>query len=123
MEGMKMKKRIIFFMFLCVLFCFNPLTAQCTDADSDGYYYEEGCGTERDCNDGNALINPGAIESCNGNDDNCDSNLDEGCDTYCDNPEKYGSDKRITWDYLESLNPNLAWTLFRSIIKLSGTDK
>lgn len=33
-----------------------------------------------DCNDGNALINPGSIEVCsNGLDDNCSGAIDEGC--------------------------------------------
>ncbi|MBX7107749.1 MAG: sulfatase-like hydrolase/transferase [Chitinophagales bacterium] len=31
-----------------------------------------------DCNDGNALINPTAIESCNGIDDNCNGSADDG---------------------------------------------
>ncbi|HUM47704.1 MAG TPA: MopE-related protein, partial [Chitinophagales bacterium] len=31
-----------------------------------------------DCNDGNSLINPAAIESCNGVDDNCNLTIDDG---------------------------------------------
>jgi len=31
-----------------------------------------------DCNDANALVNPGSIESCNEIDDNCNSEVDEG---------------------------------------------
>ena len=41
------------------------------DGDSDGYAACE------DCEDGNDTINPGAIERCNGLDDDCDGNLDE----------------------------------------------
>ncbi|NIO09158.1 MAG: hypothetical protein GTO40_14555, partial [Deltaproteobacteria bacterium] len=34
-----------------------------------------------DCNDANASINPGATEVCNGIDDNCSGQIDEGVTT------------------------------------------
>ncbi len=49
----------------------NPGT--CTDADSDGYYAEEGCGTAQDCNDTDATIYPGAPEIP-------DDGIDQDCD-------------------------------------------
>ncbi len=36
-----------------------------------------------DCDDGNALIKPGAVESCNGKDDDCDSQIDEAGASGC----------------------------------------
>jgi|GEM_PF-2652876 len=59
-----------------------------TDSDGDGY----GAGTglsaclpqagkvtnNTDCNDGNPMIKPGAAETCNGVDDNCNVQVDEG---------------------------------------------
>jgi len=42
------------------------------DADGDGYDY---C---YDCDDGNRDVHPGAVEVCNGVDDDCDSTTDEG---------------------------------------------
>ena len=35
-----------------------------------------------DCDDGNSAVNPAAVESCNGLDDNCDGTIDEGMPEY-----------------------------------------
>ena len=44
------------------------------DSDGDGWLVSEG-----DCLEGNFHVYPGAIEACNGYDDNCDGIVDEGC--------------------------------------------
>lgn len=44
------------------------------DADQDGYPASE------ECDDDNAGVYPGAVEVCNGIDDNCDGAIDEGCE-------------------------------------------
>jgi len=85
--------------------CISPVTYY-TDADGDGYGI--GTGTSfcanpgtgyatqaGDCNDANASIKPGAIETCNGVDDDCDGLIDEdlgGAIYYQDNDgDFYGS--------------------------------
>lgn len=45
----------------------------CTDKDQDGFVNCSG-----DCNDSNAEINPGARDICDGIDNNCDGQIDEG---------------------------------------------
>ena len=69
-------------------------TTYYADADGDGYgnisSTQSSCGAtpsgyvanSNDCDDGNQNINPGAAEACNGIDDNCNGQIDEGCSTY-----------------------------------------
>ncbi|MES0328254.1 MAG: S8 family serine peptidase, partial [Gammaproteobacteria bacterium] len=50
----------------------NPVPL-CTDADSDGFFAEAGCGTALDCNEFDAGINPDACDiKRDGIDQNCD---------------------------------------------------
>ncbi|MBK9733090.1 MAG: sulfatase-like hydrolase/transferase [Chitinophagaceae bacterium] len=66
-------------------------TTYYVDADMDGFGLLPDAGSSlcinpgvgfsvnhTDCNDGNALINPAALESCNSIDDNCNGGTDEG---------------------------------------------
>ena len=46
--------------------------ADAIDGDNDGYLSSE------DCNDGDSAVNPAAVELCDGVDNNCDGNVDEG---------------------------------------------
>jgi hypothetical protein len=47
---------------------------QVDDAQPDGYVLDD-----TDCNDSDPDVNPAAIESCDGIDNNCDTQIDEGC--------------------------------------------
>jgi hypothetical protein len=44
-----------------------------TDADADGHSVEDG-----DCDDADPTVHPGATETCNEQDDDCDGDIDEG---------------------------------------------
>ncbi len=46
-----------------------------TDVDGDGFFADE------DCNDNDAGIYPGAVEICDGNDNNCNGDIDESVTT------------------------------------------
>jgi hypothetical protein len=49
-----------------------------TDADQDGF------ARGVDCDDADASVHPGAAEVCNGTDDDCDAQVDEGIDLQVD---------------------------------------
>ena len=53
----------------------------CIDNDNDSYFGYDAveCPSGDDCNDNNAEINPSAAELCDGIDNNCNGDVDEGC--------------------------------------------
>jgi hypothetical protein len=73
------------FLFLSIFILSNQVKAlppkACVDLDLDGYglSVSKACPkTGIDCDDNNTLINPGAVETCDGKDNNCNGQLDEG---------------------------------------------
>jgi hypothetical protein len=78
--------------------CF-PLTYYYRDGDGDGYGDPGDSVTtptsgyvanNDDCDDTNDDIHPGATEQCNGVDDDCAGDIDEGCVTYCEDSDGDG---------------------------------
>ncbi|NNK86894.1 MAG: hypothetical protein HKO90_01300, partial [Flavobacteriaceae bacterium] len=121
----------------------NPDTVWYLDADSDNYAVSTvnqcanpGAGYTltvlplTDCDDTNAAINPGATEVCDGIDNNCDGNIDEGVlnnyyadddsDGYgdpgdavqaCTQPGGYVINNFDCDDTNAAINPNTVWYL------------
>ncbi len=57
-----------------------PTVFNSDQADVDNDHYGDAC----DCNKNNAAVHPGATEICNGIDDNCNSQIDEGLNCHTD---------------------------------------
>ncbi|MCW5897817.1 MAG: putative metal-binding motif-containing protein [Flavobacteriales bacterium] len=63
---------------------------ECPDADGDGWTTCAG-----DCDDNNPNVYPGAFEFCNGIDDNCDGQIDEGACANCTDGIKNGTETDV----------------------------
>ncbi len=67
----------------CYAYCYNGegiMPPLCVDDDQDTYNFTGGDCGPIDCDDNNPSIFPGVPEACNGEDDNCDGQVDEGYD-------------------------------------------
>ncbi|MBK8480922.1 MAG: hypothetical protein IPL40_07070 [Proteobacteria bacterium] len=58
-----------------------PICGGGTDLDHDGF--GEGCAAGADCDDGDPTVFAGALERCDGRDNNCDGVVDEGLRNAC----------------------------------------
>ena len=69
-----------------------------TDFDGDGYMSDE------DCDDNNSAFNPSVEEVCDGLDNNCDGNVDEGVTTtyYADSDVDGQGDPESTMEACET---------------------
>jgi uncharacterized repeat protein (TIGR01451 family) len=74
------------------------------DADGDGSF------PPADCNDAEPAVRPGAVEHCNGRDDDCDGRVDESCDAVCDVPAEIGDEVDLTPTATNAGAPRIVWT-------------
>jgi len=70
------------------------------DQDADGYGW---CGT--DCDDEDAEVHPGAVETCDGADQDCDGQIDEGTSCGDDDQDGFSEDQGDCNDNDELVNP------------------
>ncbi|MDD5133572.1 MAG: putative metal-binding motif-containing protein [Candidatus Nanoarchaeia archaeon] len=68
-----------------LVFARQTMTYWIHDLDNDGFDSTDATGAIVDCNDGDATIYPGATETCNNIDDNCDGSIDESLTKAADN--------------------------------------
>ena len=76
---LRLSRALALVMLLSSAFLLAGCGCNSDDNDGDGFTQEEG-----DCDDNQALIYPGAFESCNGLDDDCDNSIDEDFDADSD---------------------------------------
>ncbi len=72
--------------------CDGSDLVEIVDNDNDGF------GEEEDCDDNNPAINPGATEICDGIDNNCDGQVDEGVQTqFWHDEDRDGFGTTLSW--------------------------
>lgn len=86
-------RKISYPLTILVFILFIPAIAYgwgCKDRDGDGHYgISPYCPEGRDCNDRDPAVYPGAKELCDGKDNNCDGQVDEGLSTDADGDGHY----------------------------------
>ena len=85
---------------------FTFSTNPCKDVDADGVTDCAG-----DCNDFDPKVKPGAVEVCDGRDNNCNGSIDDAaaCVRTCTSLAKLGGDVRVTTAVFDSSVPSIAW--------------
>ena len=86
----------------------------CTDFDGDGFSGTGPCNPETDifdCNDTAEEIYPGAVELCDGLDNNCDGEIDESVENCCNPGQTRSCGQEIgqCTQGLQTCDPNRAW--------------
>lgn len=69
----------------------GPAGPTCIDEDADGFGDE--CAAGPDCDDSDPLVHPGAAETCEGTDEDCDGATDTGCACEVGASRECGSDE------------------------------
>jgi hypothetical protein len=101
-------------------YCTTTCIDQCPPPPA-GYIPSGQCLAGVDCNDGNASIHPGATEICNGIDDNCNGQIDEGVTTtFCVDADK---DSYCTSTCVSACSaPNSSYRTQSSCVGVPGND-
>ncbi len=106
-NGWYCKQKTIFSKPSCYARC-CAFIEKCTDLDEDGFYSQKDCGTAIDCNDHNPLIFPGANETCDFKDNNCDGKVDEGCNITCSKNSDCGQEAWLNNSFC--IDDKASWT-------------
>jgi RHS repeat-associated protein len=78
----------------------------CIDNDGDGHYPTGSCGTpDDDCNDNDASVYTGTSELCDGKDNNCNGQIDEGCSCEDSDGDGYTTCTNDCNDSNQAINP------------------
>lgn len=93
----------------------NSTDSIIANAQPTGYVIKNG-----DCDDSDSTIHPGALEVCDGKDNDCDGNVDEGCDVLpiiniSDTVISESGDRASVRVNLSTISPNPVYVIFTTV--------